>query len=249
MKRKISEYSYGFALTHELTTHYGGLFAAATALPAEDAAFGLPLFLQFKVSEQMRRRTSAEAKLLKLPYYRFTPPRRSHSDQHRLLLELAAQGFAVYYAAPLFYEVAVLNQAFFTRSLAEHSFFVAPGEIGNWTDNEDHRVAFGAEAAYFCPEQRPLTEAFRGGDLAAFIAAATAQKEFQPVNEAFFGQLTDGLLSIIRQQHLFADPADSLREHEMSLPVFAAYLARTFFDCELLILTAPPKQAAGDSVN
>src|SRR6266540_5115955 len=78
MKRKVSEFSYGFVLTHELVNAYGYLRTDAQhgsrggrKKGAEDGAGaaprGYPLFLQFKASEYMKRRNAGESKLVGVP--------------------------------------------------------------------------------------------------------------------------------------------------------------------------------------
>ena len=88
MKRKVSEFSYGFVLTHELVNAYGYL---ATDSPqgarkrkkkdagdaADAAPSGYPMFLQFKASEYMKRRNAGESKLVGLPYFRFVLHRKT----------------------------------------------------------------------------------------------------------------------------------------------------------------------------
>src|SRR5215510_12095789 len=99
MKRKVSEFSYSFVLTHKLVNAYGYLRTDAPQgsrderkKSAEDdadaAPRSYPLFLQFKASEYMQRRNAGESKLVGLPYFRFALHRKTQSNQHQLLIEL-----------------------------------------------------------------------------------------------------------------------------------------------------------------
>jgi hypothetical protein len=79
MKRKVSEFSYGFVLTHELVNAYGYLTTDSpqnsrkrkkkdSGDAADGAPSGYPMFLQFKASEYMQRRNAGESKLVGLPF-------------------------------------------------------------------------------------------------------------------------------------------------------------------------------------
>src|SRR5215510_15515596 len=161
MKRKVSEFSYGFVLTHELVNACGYLSTDTLATDtlaadapqgsrkrrrkdagdgADDAPRGYPLFLQFKASEYMKRRNAGESKLVGLPYFRFALHRKSQSNQHQLLIELEKKGYAVFYATPKIHEAVNLNSAFFDRQVVASSLFVNPGEVGELPDNRPHRV-------------------------------------------------------------------------------------------------------------
>ena len=106
MKRKVSEFAYGFVLTHELVRGYGYL-PTDVSMPgktrkkpkAEDNADrqpkGYPLFLQFKASEFMKRKNAGESKLVGLPYFRFPIYRKTQSNQQPLLIELEKRGYLV----------------------------------------------------------------------------------------------------------------------------------------------------------
>src|SRR5262249_18799123 len=165
MKRKVSEFSYGFVLTHELVDAYGYLRTDAPhgsrggrmkGAEAGAALRGYPLFLQFKASEYMKRRNAAESKLVGLPYFRFALHRKTQSNQHQLLIELEKKGHAVFYATPKIHEAVNLNSAFFDRQVVASSLFINPGEIGELQDNRPHRVVFSgrADEVYVCCRRR-----------------------------------------------------------------------------------------------
>jgi hypothetical protein len=116
----ISEFSYGFALTRELIALLPPLNVAPVfpSLIAEGKkgggydvnldGLGFPLFIQFKRSECMLRRSAHETKPpmnFSTPYYRMRITERWRSAQHEMLLELDAGPNEVFYAAPLLHTV------------------------------------------------------------------------------------------------------------------------------------------------
>src|SRR5215831_13273838 len=102
MRPRVSEFSYGFALTRELIDKkWSGLqLTAAPYLPSlisegrEGGGFDVSLtginvllFLQFKVSHYMTRASAKGVNTghLNVPYYRFDIHAPRSSDQHQLL--------------------------------------------------------------------------------------------------------------------------------------------------------------------
>lgn len=138
MRSLISEFSYGFALTHELVLSIGKLSAAPVfpSLIEEGRAGGgydvnlnapgIPLFLQFKRSEKLERRNARETRHFNnftVPFYRFTITAKNNSDQHEMLLELDDGYNLVFYAAPLFYRKEEFDDAFLNGLVRQRSFF------------------------------------------------------------------------------------------------------------------------------
>ncbi|WP_226783296.1 hypothetical protein [Oceaniglobus trochenteri] len=173
MKPEISEFSYGFALTNELVGWVA--LSAAPVFPSlieEGKAGGgydvkldrpgVPLFLQFKRSHCMVRRTAKEHQTvvasggtLNVPYYRFPITEALTSDQHELLLELDDGSNLVFYAAPRFHRRNEINQAWSRADVARRSLFVAPWTIGP-LDDAQHHVAFDGTNTWLCSEPRAL---------------------------------------------------------------------------------------------
>ncbi|MBL8172407.1 MAG: hypothetical protein JNJ50_29880 [Acidobacteria bacterium] len=251
MKRKISEFSYGFVLTHELVHVYDCWQVAATVVRASEAKKkgkqqeiglslrGYPLFLQFKLSEYMQRRYAAESKVAGLPYFRFELPRRSQSNQHRLLMELEKRGNAVFYVAPLFHEAASLNSAFFDRQIVAQSVFISPGDISELPDSKLHRVVYSRKTpdVHFCSKPRKLEHVIQGETFSDAIKELLKDREPQLLDDNFFEQLSVQMLSIFSpNRKMFGDM--SREQVEMHAATFASYIAKTFFDCELLIIRA-----------
>lgn len=239
MKRKVSEFSYGFVLTHELVHTCGYLPTETATSPAESLASirGFPLFLQFKASEYMKRRNAGESKLVGLPYFRFVLHRRTQSNQHQLLIELEKKGNAVYYATPKIHEAINLNSAFFDRQVANSSLFISPCEVGELLDNEAHRVVFSGRTTevFLCPDQLRLDGAVHGEDFRQAIVDRTDEFEPRELNDDFFYDIASQMVSLVSPNRRIFDEL-ARGKFEMPASVFANYLAKTLFDCELLVV-------------
>ena len=198
MKPEISEFSYGFALTNELVGWVA--LSAAPVFPSlieEGKAGGgydvkldrpgVPLFLQFKRSYCMIRRTAKEYQAvaamggaLNVPYYRFPITEALTSDQHEMLLALDDGSNLVFYAAPRFHQINEINQAWSRTDVARRSLFVAPSTIGPLDDTQ-HHVAFDGANTWLCSEPRALevlTSQGLEGRLSSFL-----KEHDQPLGE------------------------------------------------------------------
>lgn len=88
MHSTFSEFSYGFALVHEVTNQAGKGLGAAPMFPylrAEEGPGGYdvaldhpgnPLFIEFKLCEILTRSNAAQWHLFEKAYYRFWIPGR-----------------------------------------------------------------------------------------------------------------------------------------------------------------------------
>lgn len=250
MKRKVSEFSYGFILTHELVNAYGYLPTDTpqssrkrkkkeTGGDADNTLRGHPLFLQFKASEYMKRRNAGESKLVGLPYFRFALHRKTQSNQHQLLIELEKKGSAVFYATPKIHEAVNLNSAFFDHQVVALSMFVSPSEIGELPDNQNHRVVFSNRSGdvYFCSKPRRLEGVIHGAAFAESVERVVSELEPQSLDDEFYHQLAGDMVSLVSPNRRIFDEL-SRGKVEMSAATFANYLAKTLFDCELLIIPA-----------
>src|SRR5215813_2773078 len=248
MKRKVSEFSYGFVLTHELVNAYGYLTTdSPQGSPIrkkkdpgdseDEAPGGYPMFLQFKASEYMKRRNAGESKLVGLPYFRFALHRKTQSNQHQLLIELERKGCSVFYATPKIHEAVNLNSAFFDHQVVASSLFINPGEIGELPDNRPHRVVFSgrSEDVYVCSKPQRLGGVIHGAVFAAAVRRAVAEREAQSLDDEFFNRLAGDMVSLISPNRRIFDELSGGKV-EMSASTFANYVAKTLFDCELLIV-------------
>ncbi len=248
MKRKVSEFAYGFVLTHELVGTHGWLRVSESESLVRRGAGGAkrakveprrghPIFIQFKASDYLKRRNAGESKLVGLPYFRFTIHRKTQSQQQELLMGLEKKGQLVFYATPKIHEAVNLNSAFFDRQIVAGSLFVPPSEIGELPDNENYRVVFSGrhDRVYLCPGGRQLAGAVPGEEFAAKIQELVAQRQPEQLDEAFYLHLATDMLSLVSPNRRIFDEL-SRGKLAMSAATFADYLAKTLFDAELLII-------------
>jgi hypothetical protein len=170
MTPEISEFSYGFALTNELVGW--APLAAAPVFPSlieegkagggYDVKLELPavaLYLQFKRSDRMTRKSAKERKAigprLSVPYHRFHVTEAKKSNQHNMLIELDDGMSLVFYAAPRFHALAEINWAWAHNAVSAQSIFVAPSEIGA-LDNASHSVAFDYASTFLCSDPKKI---------------------------------------------------------------------------------------------
>ena len=182
MTPTISEFSYGFALTHELIGLAEEPLRAAPVFPSlieegkagggYDVNLDIPgftLFMQFKRSDCLGRGNTRELKKglpLNLPYYRFGITERRRSSQHQLLLALDDGSInEVFYAAPRFHEVNELNGAYLAREVANKSFYIRPRDIGPLLDDEAHYVAFDEYRQFVCSDHPHEVMGYRGQEM------------------------------------------------------------------------------------
>jgi hypothetical protein len=252
MRSFISEFSYGYALTEAFS--FLGDLSAAPVFPSlrqegqQNGGYdvqiqysGTILFLQFKLSDCMVRENAAESAALGLPYYRMHIRSLSRSQQHPMLLELERNGNMVFYAAPKFHTAEEFNNAYLGRCIIDNSFFVEPSTIGDITDFDDHYLAFNTanDHGFYSEKPKRLDDEKIGPEY--FVqkvreTVKTKQKEISPqdedeIRDEVVGAISDaigkGFWKGISRENLITDRRPILQ---------AAYLARTFIGCEMLIL-------------
>lgn len=252
MKPAFSEFSYGFALVHELcqTTFAGLRIAPAFPSLIEEgqpgaghdvhlARPGMPVFLQFKISQYMVRESAGQWEHFGMPYYRFWLHSPRRSSQHQSLVERDVPPNIVLYAAPSIHEAEHLNNAFHYGTVVDDSVFFRPGDIGLLNDNEDHCVAFipGAAFGYFCSEPRQVGLLAKGRTIFERLEVEAKDRPRVQPTIAFFNELAESLETAARRGAAvsikrFEKTADPQRRARRR----AAYAVRTLLDAELLWL-------------
>lgn len=228
MKPDISEFSYGFALTSELVQSFGLHRAGAPLFPSLKAEGkpgggfdvklpGIPVFLQFKLSDYLKTSRGLEYASLGGPYYRFKIRAPKHSKQHELLLALEGQGKTVLYCAPRFHTPHELNDVFANSAVVKRSAFVRPSSIGALPDADEHSVSFTARgfAGIFRSDPRDL-ELTNPDEL--FGTVLPSRLDGAATEETSFRGLGDQLVNLYADRHHGpeADRARRLRDASLT---------------------------------
>lgn len=255
MRPKLSEFSYGYAITNELVNSYGTPLRAAPVFPsliAEGRAGGgydlrldrpgIPLFLQFKLSDYIkminRRIQEVRENYFQTPFYRMHLRASRDSAQHRLLLALENQGNEVYYVAPAFYEEAEFNRLYFDRDVVSKSVWISPAAIGPLPDDRPHHVAFQLPGnSYLLSEPNALPSPINFENFTKQITASLRDSRYRSVAE-YLPDLVRQMQEIISHQQPYQSRLNiELRKfiHLSSLQR-VALLAHLVFDCQMFIV-------------
>ena len=204
----FSEYSYGFAFTHEYISRHPGLKAAPElpSLVKEGQAGGgwdlklgyrgHPKFFQFKLSEFMKGSRSLHWEHFKTPHYRFRVTPQNQSDQHNLLKELANDYQDVNYVAPKFHTQQRFDELFRNSLVTTHSIWVPVGDLPHVHDGDRHYLTFTAaqREAFWQSEPTRLEGGFAAEDHYARV------NERRVIDEGFFRELRQNLFTRMRDR-------------------------------------------------
>lgn len=205
---------------------------------------------QISYSHNMVRNSAFEAQLgiLHTPFYRMHLRPMKHSQQHPMLLALEATGAAVYYAAPHFHTPAELNDAYLLKQVVDRSIFLKPSEIGPLPDDDDHHISFrNGYPMYLCSkEPRRLRDEGneRRGFVDDLLEGFWRYELLQPTEDGV-RVWNNRLIEIIKKHRGYIKWAtdQSLNALQDRSPRnLLAYLSRTFFGCNVVIV-APRKNA------
>ncbi|MCX6875456.1 MAG: hypothetical protein NTW21_16865 [Verrucomicrobia bacterium] len=255
MKPDISEFSYGYALTDELINWHGTSLTAAPVFPSlyqegqsgggYDLMLqrpGLPLFLQFKLSHCMVRRTAQEVKdgIFQPPFYRMHMRPARHSDQHEMLLDLENAGNEVYYSAPAFHTSDEFNAAYLSHQVRSRSLWIRPSHIGPLPDDDEHHVAFLlGSTPHICSKPRPLDTSGKLEEFERSVAHSFKEKSRTAIKRDAL-ENTAHYLSEIAEKHRHISP-ESKRSSRVQLaerhPLDRiAFYSQVFLDSQLFIV-------------
>lgn len=256
VRPRISEFSFGYALTEEIVNLFRHVIIGAPVFPSlydegRDGGgydlrlnrIGVPLFLQFKLTHQMIRRNASEIRVDHLfadpPFLRMYLMPRRESHQHRMLLDLDDGINDVFYAAPYFYTQTDLNTAYVGRRVIQNSFFVKPRDIGRLLDDEEHHIALRAYSliGYFCSEPKKFDKIINSERFILSIKDKLIEKE-QTMIKMHMKKLYFQMVGIIREYNLtlkeYREYEDLIKENKLAQYLFC--LARSYFDSELLFV-------------
>jgi hypothetical protein len=255
MKPDISEFSYGYALTDELIHWHGTNITASPVFPSlyqegqtgggYDVMLqrpGIPLFLQFKLSNYMVRNSAYEVKIghFTKPFYRFHIRPSRHSAQHEMLLDLEADGNEVYYSAPAFHTPEGLNDAYLNHQVRSQSLWLKPSVIGQLPDPHDHHVAFQLPGNHrFYSEPRELKTR---GDFEEFtknIITSYEQRGHTALNHENLMRLRDTMKRISTKRLDISKEAKQRSDLELEkrhLLASISFYAHVFFDSQFFLV-------------
>ena len=260
MKPDISEFSYGYAITDELINWYGTSLTAAPVFPSlyregqQGGGYdvmlqrpGLPLFLQFKLSDCMVRNSAQEVKdgIFTTPFYRMHIRPTRHSEQHQMLLDLENDGNEVYYSAPAFHTPGQLNDAYLTHHVGDRSLWLRPSLIGVLPDGRDHRVAFTIPGnRHFYSKARPLDSKGDFDEFTRHIQGAYRQRAELTLRKEWLLESADRIRVIAEKRSDIS--TESKRDAEKVLrdrhPIaIIAFYASIFMDCQLFFVREKDK--------
>ena len=259
MRPSISEFSYGFAITSELVRAPGSVMAAPVfpSLHAEgnpgggwDVKLdrpGVPLFLQFKLCDQMIRRSCREVRdaSFNVPCYRMHLRPARLSPQHEMLLDLEGHGQEVYYSAPMFHQAEELNEAFLEGSVRARSIWIRPSEIGPLPDNRDHHVSFepGSRRMLFS-EPKPLITEDKFEDVVTRLTKRLHEQERIDFSEERLEELADAITKIAdKRVDISKRIRDVSKEAARPAPPLqrVAYYASVFLESQLFVVQERPE--------
>ena len=256
MKPNISEFSYGYTVTDELIHWYGLPITASPIFPSlyqegqlgggydvHLPLVGLPLFLQFKLSDCMVRRNALEAQAGKLsvPFYRMYLRPKRLSAQHEMLLNLENAGHAVFYVAPAFHKPSELNDAYRHHKVGPRSIWLSPSLVGPLPDDDDHTVAFDDPhcSPVFCSEPRGIDGPVDFDSFSERITDQLTERGETALQPHNLHRLAAALHAAAREKHeIRMEETNQLAEEisQINRIEQIAFFARIFLDAQFYVV-------------
>ena len=243
MKSGFSEFSYGFAVTHDLLIRssykrIAPLFPsqrkeAKVGYDVELNYKGYPLFIQFKLSDYLVGPNAKYRSYYNANYFRSDVTPLSVSCQHNLLKKLADSGNSVFYAAPVFYTSDEYKVAFSQNSVANSSIWIPLRKTKRLTDRKPHHFTFaGTRNPAWHTDEWNLEGDIIEGDFSwenaeIEITGSTSRQ----IDEEYIYDLRRMLMEIAGENTM-ADDATDLSEALGEIN----HLLSTYFGLEMLVL-------------
>jgi hypothetical protein len=225
----FSEFSYGYALTDNILhsglphSSYAPVFLSHFAEGQPGGGYDVmiplkpvPLFLQFKIPQVVRKRSNQTPPDYNVPYLRMHL-RTWRPNQHQLMLDLENSGKLVYYATPTFWSEQELDVNFTNGRVHEFSWYIRPTRVGV-LDEKPHYVAYrsGNSVGWRHSEMEKLNGHFHAENFAREIDAAVQKARPQEPLE-FLNRVKNDIVKITQRQiqrlpPQAAQPQDSIRE-------------------------------------
>lgn len=260
MNAQFSEFSYGYALTDNILHGCLAVLPVAPIFPSlisEGSSGGgydvkiplypVPIFLQFKIPQVMRRKSLKMPTGATIPYLRMHL-RTNEPNQHKLLLELEADNNVVAYVTPDFWKTSQLDDYYFNKLVPLHTRYFMPSQIGP-LNNSQHQITYctGNPAAWLFSDPQELKGEFDGKSFYERISVAVKEaKKQEPLT--FFNELCETIAKITKSQRqknyyiestsvtMTTPPSNGFKYSEIAYAARkAAYLAQVHLDCTLII--------------
>jgi hypothetical protein len=168
---------------------------------------------------------------------------RRISDQHQSLLSLEQAGYEVFYVAPGFHTTTDLNTAYAQRRVWDRSFRINPTLIGALPDDKAHHVTFQQPSStwrFYSDEPSKEGRAPDTEQIARSLQSRIAERGERNLR-AQIGDLDSSLLNIVNARNTERDKRERVDIRELGDHVDplrrVAYIARQFFDCQMLFVT------------
>lgn len=180
LNETLSEYSYGFGATLEVCNLLRAVgLSVVPYLPnlreeaglGFDVAFGnpgRPLFMQFKLGQQLQRfvgtqMTPTAPPHLSRPFWRYQIDTAEPDGQFDRLVKAELGGAEVYYVSPRFADWDRYRTHFERGAVLEHSLLVTPAEIlsklrGSGQPDGRHKIVYGRSNVHVCSQPVRLAQ-------------------------------------------------------------------------------------------
>ena len=245
--KAMTEFSFSFAFTHELLTQLPSADAApyfpslrAEALLGYDLKVGfngIPIYLQYKLSEGLTRGQAKYWAKYNGEYYRFDITSLRVSQQHDILKDLSVKEPHVYYVAPVFWKIGNFNIYYQTNRILDNSICVPLRRLPYLPDFDQHHVTYANTRRFdwHSTDDDTASDDFSGTHLAESIRDQFDRKEFIKIDDDFIGELYSAIHSMILRREEGMEAIDTLRPGPGGL-AGVQYLLRTYLGIELLLL-------------
>ena len=252
MKSEFSEFSYGFAITHgllkdapsiDVVPHFPSLVEEGKVGYDVKLGFpGIPIYLQFKLSDYLTRRPAKYWDNYHEPYFRLDITPLTVSQQHNLLKDLADSGEEVFYVSPLFWRTTQFNEAFRDSQVAARSMWLPLGQLPYLTDYEPHHVTFTgpADSSWHTDqwnlEGKRLEGEFSWDGRHDSIVDRFERGELRQVSEDYLYELRNLLSGIVTRRA--AERPEGMERQVLADDILGEidYLLTTCFGVEMVVL-------------
>lgn len=162
------------------------------------------------------------------------------------MLKLEKRHNFVYYVAPLFHLPSDLSKNYFNKTVAQESRFIRPSVIKKMPDQHEHFVSFRKTGKpwRFSNDPVELELAESAEDVVArikeeFSRNVSIKERLKYSLDQMIETLDEEFKTRTIRNRLLRDEVARIRDMDMSIQDKSAFIARNFFDAELLVFGKP----------